>query len=71
MKSKIYSSNFNIDNSVIAGNKIKNAVNINNSDIDVISFARKIKKTAFWISLLTGIISSLMATIIFEYIKGH
>lgn len=61
--------NKDISNSIVAGRDVKNSTNakdsmvVNNSKI--ISQA---KKQAFWVSLITGIVSSLIASFIFHLI---
>lgn len=59
--------NKDISNSIVAGRDVKNSTNakesmvVNNSKI--ISQA---KKYAFWVSLITGVLSSLIASLIFH-----
>ncbi len=61
--------NKDISNSIVAGRDVKNSTNakdsmvVNNSKI--ISQARK---QAFWVSMITGIVSSLIASFIFHLI---
>jgi len=61
--------NKDICNSIVAGRDVKNSTNakdsmvVNNSKI--ISQA---KKYAFWVSLITGVVSSLIASLIIHLI---
>lgn len=61
--------NKDISNSIIAGRDVKNSTNANDSLVvnnsKIISQA---KKQAFWVSLVTGIVSSLIASFLFHLI---
>ncbi len=61
--------NKDISNSVIAGRDVKDSTNANDSIVvknsKIISQA---KKQAFWVSLFTGIVSSLIASFVFHLI---
>ena len=56
----------NIDGSIVADGDISNVVNAQNSHVnqnaEIINHA---KKVSFWVSLITGTISSLVASFIF------
>lgn len=62
-------NNKDISNSIVAGRDVKKSSNandsmvINNSKILV-----QARKQAFWISLITGVLSSLIASIAFNLI---
>lgn len=59
----------NINGSIIAGGNVEESVNANNSNvINKQKILRDVKKTSFWISFLTGIVSSMIASCVFEYI---
>lgn len=56
----------NINNSMIAGGSIKDSVNGNNNDYD--KTIKQVRTTSFWISLFTGIASSLIASILYNWL---
>ncbi len=51
---------------MIAGGSINDSVNGNNNDYD--KTIKQVQKTSFWISLVTGIISSLIASIVYNWL---
>ena len=51
------------------GSIVQNSNNTNSGNIyNETTIIQKARKTAFWVSLIVGIISSLIATLIFEYL---
>ena len=56
----------NFNQSMIAGGSINDSVNGNNNDYD--KTIKQVQKTSFWISLVTGIISSLIASIVYNWL---
>ncbi len=56
----------NVNQSMIAGGSINDSVNGNNNDYD--KTIKQVQKTSFWISLVTGIISSLIASIVYNWL---
>lgn len=56
----------NINQSMIAGGSINDSVNGNNNYYD--KTIKQVQKTSFWISLVTGIISSLIASIVYNWL---
>jgi len=58
-----------INGSITAGRDVINSNNANNSKvINEQKILRDVKKTSFWISFVTGVIASIIASCIFEYI---
>lgn len=63
--------NKDISNSIVAGRDVKKSNNANDSTVvnnsKIISQA---KKQAFWVSLVTGVLSSLIASLVFHFIAN-
>lgn len=59
----------NINNSIVAGRDVSNAINANDSEVKNVNneILHNAKKISFWVSLITGIVSSLIASLIFHY----
>lgn len=62
----------NIKNSIVAGRDVLKAVNANDSEVKNSNneIFHKAKKISFWVSLFTGIVSSLIASLIFHYFSN-
>ncbi len=59
--------NKDISNSIVAGHDVKESVNANDSEvISQSKIISQVRKQAFWVSLVTGVISSLIASVIFN-----
>ena len=56
----------NVNQSMISGGSINDSGNGNNNDYD--KTIKQVQKTSFWISLVTGIISSLIASIVYNWL---
>lgn len=60
--------NKNISGSIVAGGNVVGSVNANKSKVDNDSaILEKARKQSFWISLIVGVISSLIASSIFYW----
>lgn len=60
-------NNMNIERSQIAGRDINGSVNANESEVSNESkILRKARNQSFWISLLVGVVSSLIASFLFH-----
>lgn len=59
-----------ISNSIVAGGNVKKSINVgdDNEIFNHSTVIREAKKQAFWVSLITGILSSLAASFIFSII---
>lgn len=61
--------NKDISNSIVAGRDVKKSSNANDSIVvNNSKIISKAKKQAFWVSLITGIVSSLIASFVFHLI---
>lgn len=60
-----------INNSIVAGRDVSKAVNANDSEVKNVNneILRNAKKISFWVSLITGILSSLIASLIFHFFQ--
>ena len=59
----------NISNSIVAGGDVKDNINANDSEVvNNSKLLSKVRTQAFWVSLVTGILSSLIASYIFYII---
>lgn len=56
-----------IENSIIAGGNMKKVKNLSDNTQSVDIIIKKARKQSFWISLSTGIVSSLIASAVFNY----
>lgn len=64
-------NNMNIERSQVAGGDINGSVNANDSEVSNESkILKKARSQSFWISLLVGIISSLIASFLFHLFIG-
>ena len=63
--------NKGVKGSIVAGRDVKNSVNANDSKVynhsKIVSQARK---QAFWVSLITGIVSSFIASVLYRMLIG-
>ena len=60
-------NNMNIERSQVAGGDINGSVNANDSEVSNESeILGKARSQSFWISLLVGVISSLIASFLFH-----
>lgn len=61
--------NKNISNSIVAGRDVNKSSNANNSMVvNNSKIISQVKKQAFWVSFVTGIVSSLIASFVFHLI---
>lgn len=64
-------SNKNIKDSIVAGRDAIGAVNAKNSDVkNDVDILRKARIQSFWISLIVGVVSSLIASCIFHVLMN-
>ena len=62
-------NNNKINGSIVANGNVIGSVNANRSKVDNDSaILEKARKQSFWISLIVGIVSSLIASIIFYWV---
>ncbi len=58
-----------ISNSIVAGRDVKKSSNVDHSMVvNNSKIITQAKKNAFWVSLITGIVSSLIASYVFHLI---
>ena len=58
--------NNNISNSIVAGRDVMSSTNANDSEVvNNSKILAKARAQAFWVSLVTGVLSSLIASYIF------
>ena len=63
--------NKNIHGSIVAGGDVTGSVNANNSEVsNEYKVLKEARKQSFWISLAVGIISSLIASVIYHIVVG-
>jgi hypothetical protein len=56
-----------IKDSIVAGRDVTGGVNAKNSDVsNEVRFLRKARTQSFWISLIVGVVSSLIASYLFH-----
>lgn len=61
--------NKDISNSIVAGRDVKKSSNANDSMVfNNSKIITQVKRQAFWVSLITGIVSSLIASFVFHFI---